>query len=304
VDQLAEVKSVVPRITRKSGWAVLNADDPRVLAMRPAIKARVWVFSRYPDSPAVRDVISDGGRATTVIDGWISVLGPNADPDPLVELADVPITLSGLSHFNVENALAAASAALAIGIPRAMVVEGLRTFRPGPEHNPGRMNIFSVPRPGGSAAVIIDSAHNEASLEALLEVLKGLRLPGARVLLGLGAVGDRTDELTETLGEIGARDSDIVAIGHKQKYLRGKTMDELETLLRAGAERVGVAHVPAYPTEVDCLAALVGQALPGDVIGLMCHAEQQEVYGWLEQQGATVDDPETLREKVLAARSQ
>ena len=31
VDQLAEVKAVVPRITRKDGWAVLNADDPRVL---------------------------------------------------------------------------------------------------------------------------------------------------------------------------------------------------------------------------------------------------------------------------------
>ena len=34
VDQLAEVKGVVPRITKKSGWAVLNADDPRVFAMR------------------------------------------------------------------------------------------------------------------------------------------------------------------------------------------------------------------------------------------------------------------------------
>ena len=28
VDQLAEVKGVVPRITKRSGWAVLNADDP------------------------------------------------------------------------------------------------------------------------------------------------------------------------------------------------------------------------------------------------------------------------------------
>ncbi len=35
LDQLAEVKGVVPRITRKDGWAVLNGDDPRVLAMRP-----------------------------------------------------------------------------------------------------------------------------------------------------------------------------------------------------------------------------------------------------------------------------
>ena len=52
VDQLAEVKSVVPRITRSDGWAVLNADDPRVLAMRSVVKAQPWVFSRDPDSPA------------------------------------------------------------------------------------------------------------------------------------------------------------------------------------------------------------------------------------------------------------
>ena len=302
LDQLAEVKGVVPRITRKGGWAVLNADDPRVFAMRTTLKAQPWVFSRDPDSPAIRETLNAGGRATTVIDGWIAVLLPHADPDPLVELVDVPVTLSGLSRFNVENALAAASAALAAGIPPGRVVEGLTSFRPGPEHNPGRMNIFSVPRGAGTATVVIDSAHNEASLEALLEVLDGLRPAGARVLLGLGAVGDRTDELTEMLGEIGARHSDVVAIGHKEKYLRGRTVEELETLLRAGAERVGVTDVPSHATEVACLAALVAQAEPGDVVGLMCHAEQQQVYSWLDAEGATVDDPDVLRDKVRAAQ--
>jgi cyanophycin synthetase len=303
LDQLAEVKGVVPRITRRSGWAVLNGDDPRVFAMHTATKAQPWIFSRDPDSPAIREVLNAGGRATTVIDGWISVLVPNADPDPLVELVDVPVTVSGLSHFNVENALAATSAALAVGVPRDRVIEGLRTFRPGPEHNWGRMNIFSVPRHGGRATVIIDNAHNEASLEALTEVMAGLRAGGGRLLLGLGAVGDRTDELIEALGEIGARASDVVAIGHKVKYLRGRSLEELERLLRTGAARVGVAEVPAYPSEVDCLAALVGQALPGDVVALMCHAEQKAVFAWLEEQGATVDTPEALRDKVRAARA-
>ena len=46
--------------------------------------------------------------------------------------------------------------------------------------------------------------------------------------------------------------------------------------MRAGAERVGVTDVVAYPTEVDGLAALVEQAEPGDVVGLMCHAEREE----------------------------
>ena len=299
VDQLAEVKAVVPRITRKGGWAVLNADDPRVFAMRNVIKASPWVFSRDPDSPAVREVLSHGGRATTVIDGWISVLAPGTDPDPLVELVDVPMTLAGLSRFNVENSLAAASAALAARIPRDQVVEGLRTFRPDAEHNPGRMNIFSV----GEVSVVIDLAHNEAGLEALIEIMNGIRRSGARLLLGLGAVGDRQDDLLEKLGEIGARDSDVLAIAHKQRYLRGRSMAELDALLRAGAERVGVTDVPSYPSEVDGLAGLVAQAAPGDVVALMCHEDREGVYAWLAEHGGTADTPEVLRDKVRAAQA-
>src|SRR4029079_18793099 len=210
----------------------------------------------------------------------------------------------GLSRFNVENALAAASAALAAGIARETVVEGLRSFRPGGEHNPGRMNLFTVPLAepvGGAATVVIDLAHNEAGLEALLEIMAGVRAPGARLLLGLGAVGDRTDELLGRLGEIGGMGADVVAIGHKERYLRGRTREELDGLLRDGAERVGVTDVTSYDTEVECLAGLVAQARPGDVVGLMCHAQRQEVYAWIEQHRGTPDSPEDLGAKVRAA---
>ena len=175
VDQLAEVKGVVPRITKKTGWAVLNADDPRVFAMRTTTPARPWVFSRDPDSPALREILSSGGRATTIIDGWVTVL-EGGRADPLLEIVDVPMTLSGLSRFNVENALAAASAALAAGIERRHVIAGLRSFRPDAEHNPGRMNIFTLPIPSGDVSVVMDLAHNEAGLEAMIEIMRGLRV--------------------------------------------------------------------------------------------------------------------------------
>jgi cyanophycin synthetase len=300
LDQLAEVKGVVPRITKASGWAVLNADDPRVYATRTSIKAKPWVFSRDPDSPAIRETLSDGGRATTVIDGWLSVLYPDSDADPLVEVVDIPMTLAGLSRFNVENALGAASAALAVGLPREAVVEGLRSFRPDPAHNPGRMNFFS----GDDVSVVVDLAHNEAGLESLVEIMNGVRRPGARLLLGLGAVGDRQDDLVDRLGEMGARDADVVVVAHKTGYLRGRTTEELDALFRAGAARVGVEDVPSYPTEVAGLAALVEQAGPGDVVALMCHEDRQGVYDWLADHGFTIDAPETLRDKVRAASAQ
>ena len=297
LDQLAEVKSVVSRITRPEGWAVLNGDDPRVYATRTSLRARPWVFSRDPDSPAIRETLNAGGRATTVIDGWLSVLAPGADPDPLVEVADIPMTLAGLSRFNVENALGAASAALGVGLPREAVVAGLRSFRPDPEHNPGRMNFFSR----ADVSVVVDLAHNEAGLEALLEIMAGVRRPGARLLLAMGAVGDRQDDLVGSLGEMAARDADVVVIAHKQRYLRGRTTEELDALFRAGAARVGRHDVPSHPTEVAALRTLVEQASPGDVVGLMCHEDREGVYAWLAAEGFTADTPETLRDKVGAA---
>jgi cyanophycin synthetase len=299
LDQLAEVKSVVARITRKDGWAVLNADDPRVIAMAGQVRAQHWVFSREPEAPGVREALSGGGRATTVIDGWVCVLSPGRDPEPVIELAHVPMTLSGLSRFNVENALAATSAALAIGIDLETVRRGLATFHPDPEHNPGRMNLFSL----RGVTVVLDLAHNEAGLQAMIEIMNGVRHPGARLLLALGAVGDRQDELLELLGELAARDCDEVVIAHKERYLRGRSRDDLEQLLRRGAERVGGVVGEVFDTEVEALASLVQRGQPGDVVGLMCHAERHEAYAWLSEQGASVDDPTTLTAKVRAANS-
>ena len=298
LDQLAEVKGVVVRITRPDGWAVLNGDDPRVYAARTAIKAQPWVFSRDPDAPAIRETLSAGGRATTVIDGWLSVLRPGTDPDPLVEVVEIPMTLAGLSRFNVENALGAASAALAVGLPRAAVVAGLTSFSPDPAHNPGRMNFFSRE----DVSVVVDLAHNEAGLEALLEIMRGVRRPGARLLLGLGAVGDRQDDVIERLGELAARDTDVTVVAHKARYLRGRSNAELDALFRAGAARVGVADLTSCPSELDALRELVAQAHAGDVVALMCHEDRQVVYDWLAEQGFTVDTPDTLRDKVRVAR--
>src|SRR5262249_33665056 len=127
LDQLAEVKATITKITRANGWDVLNADDPRVLAMRRGARGHPWLFSLDPDHPAMRTALDERGRATTVIDGWLTVLSPGAH-SPLVPLLDVPLTLAGISRNNTMNALAATSAALAIGIGHDAVVRGLRSF--------------------------------------------------------------------------------------------------------------------------------------------------------------------------------
>ena len=304
LDQLAEVKAIVTRVTRPAGWVVLSGDDPRVWAMRHGIRARPWVFTADPDSPALREALGAGGRAVTVLDDHLTVLTADGAPDRLVRVVDVPMTMAGLSRHNVLNALAAAAAALGLGLDRAAVVAGLRTFRPDDVLNPGRMNTYSVPVDGGSATVVVDLAHNEAGLEALLDVGRGLVAPGGVLHLGLGAVGDRTDDLLESLGELAGLRADHVVITHKEKYLRGRTRGELGSHLLAGLGRAGVADVASYDTEVAGLQACLAAAGDGDVVALMCHAQREEVRVWLGEHGATADDADTVRRKVVRARGE
>ena len=295
IDQLAEVKAVITRVTRRDGWVVLNGDDPRTFAMRLAVDARVCVFSRDPDSPSLRAVLTEGGRAVTLIDGAVTVIDPRAEPDGLVPVVDVPVTLSGLSHVNVENVLAATGAALGVGLSREAVIEGLRSFRPGPDDNPGRMNIYDL----AGVTVVVDLAHNEAGVHALMEVLTGLRAPGRQVRMVMSTPGDRTDEIIRGVAEIAARGADQVVIGHKEHYLRGRDVAGLTALLREGASAVGVGDVPSYRTELDGMRALIDGSGAGDVVGVMCHAERTEIAAWLAAAGATVDSPERIRAKVL-----
>ena len=171
------------------------------------------------------------------------------------------MTLAGLSRVNVENVLAVTSATLALGFTYAQVADGLRSFSPG-EDNPGRMNVWSLPREGSDpVSVVIDLAHNEAGLEALLEIMNGIRPPGGRLLLGVGSAGDRSDEVFVRLGEMAAVGADVVEIAHKTEYLRGRTTDAVGRLIMAGAAHAGVDRLPEHQTEVGCLVSLISQSL-------------------------------------------
>jgi cyanophycin synthetase len=302
LDQLAEVKAVITKITKPTGWCVLNADDPRTFAMRLGTKARVWVFTTDPNSPAARAVLDHGGRVTTVIDGWVSVLQPGADPLPVVPVVDVGMTLAGLSRVNVENTLAVTSAALAIGLGVDQVADGLRAFDPG-EDNPGRMNVWTVPVDGGEVSVVIDLAHNEAGLQALIEIARGIKPGSGRLLLGVGTAGDRGDDIFVTIGEIAALAGDVVEIAHKDEYLRGRPMAELGALIKEGAEHAGVTITAEHPGEVAALASLVGQAGPGDVVAMMTHQDRERVDAWLVEHGGRRDTVADLQAKVERADS-
>src|SRR5207248_3303916 len=161
------------RITKPEGWDVLNADDPRVLAMRRLAAGRPWLFSLDADHPAIRTTLAEGGRAISVLDGALMVMTSRRHAHRLLPVEEVPVTLAGISNHNLRNAMAAAAAALGAGLPEEAVVEGLRTFVLDPERNPGRANLFEV----DGRVVVIDYAHNEDGMRGLIEICQGLGAP-------------------------------------------------------------------------------------------------------------------------------
>lgn len=299
LDQLAEVKSTIVKITKSTGWAVLNADDDRVRRMTSVTRARPWFYSIDEDNPHLAQALDADGRVTTVLDGAIVVLRRGFDPQVLIDVTDVPLTLAGLSKVNLSNALAAASATLAIGIDAEKVREGLRTFEPDPALNPGRMNVYDL----HGKTIVIDLAHNEASLDALLEVGLGLRAPGRELWTVLGTAGDRPDDAIHAMGATAAQLSNHLAIAEKEKYRRDREVGEMGALFRGGAAEGGALDVPIWPTELEATQHLTSSAATGDVIAVMCQAERLAIDDWIRSEGGKSLQAGEVRDLVLAARS-
>lgn len=299
LDQLAEVKASITRITRPQGWDVLNADDPRVLAMRRLASGRPWLFSLDADHPAIRTTLAEGGRAISVLDGALVAMTSGRQGHRLLPIEDVPVTLAGISSHNLSNAMAAAAAALGAGIPEEAVVEGLRSFVLDPGHNPGRANIFEI----DGRVVVIDYAHNEDGMRGLIEIARGLRAPGARIFLTFGSAGDRTNAILHRLGYTAARGPDRVAIAHLHRYLRGRDPQDLADRLQAGLKDGGQPQAPVFPNEIEALEWMLDQSAPNDVIAITALAQRPEVFQYLRDRGGAPVGPPRIRELVSRGRS-
>ena len=99
-------------------YAVLNADDPAVMALAPTILARKILFSRQGELP----------EGLFVEDGHVIYRAGNLER-VLLTTKDIPLR----GEFNVENVLAAAAAACAVGADFEAIRRAVAAFR-GVEH--------------------------------------------------------------------------------------------------------------------------------------------------------------------------
>jgi len=296
--ELAEVKSTICRITRPEGWVVLNADDPLVAAVARRVRGQVAYFTLGGrGSRTVQRHRAGGGRAYLVHRGVIVEAAGEVETE-IVEVSRVPITIGGLAQYNVANALAAAGGARGVGATIDQVRNGLTAFAPTTERSPGRLNLFRL----GSNVVIVDFAHNEAGIAAVLDVAEGIAAGAAAraspITAIIGTAGDRPDDTLRGIGRIAASRAQRVVIKQTLKYLRGRSAESVVGELLSGVTAAGrpAAEVPVYRTETEALEAELGGAAGAAgstgrpdgsrVIVLMCHEERVEVFELLARLGA------------------
>lgn len=280
LEMLTEVKAVVARVTHPEGFAVLNADDPRVLSVREVIVARPFLFSRRQDNPTVVEHVRSGGWALVVSDGAI-VWHHDGVHQHIVTLDEVPITFRGRAEHMVENALAATAACLAVGLDAAQVAEGLRKFRNRPDQNRGRLNVYEV----DGATVVVDFAHNEAGLKHLLQFARGFCAEGGRLYAVVGTAGDRDDTALKGIATIAAEQADGVVIKDTEKYLRGRSAGEMPGIMRG---IVGDSLICMSPNEREGFHRGLELLARGDVLAVMCIEDYDEILAYLDEHGTSL----------------
>src|SRR5256714_667560 len=218
LDQVARAKGELVEALPADGVAILNADDPRVLAMAERTEARVVTFTASPHARTSRVAQPSVGAADICLDELgrpsFTLLTPEGS---------APVTLRLHGAHNVPNALAAAALARELG----MDLDGIAD-RLGAAVARSRWRMEVHQRADG--VTVINDAYNanpesvRAAIDALAHLAQGGR---AFAVLGhMAELGGTSRASHEDIGEYAARIGDtglagLIAVGEEAAPLLG-----------------------------------------------------------------------------------
>ena len=230
IEQLARAKGVVPETVRQGGYAILNADDDLVYAMRKTVQANVALFSMDENNPRIKAIAKMGGLSAIYEEGYITICRGDWKMR-VTKAVNVPLTFGGKATFMIQNVLPAALTAYTQGLGIEDIKVALESFIPSPGQTPGRLNMFEFQH----FKVLLDYAHNPAGLTALKNML--VNMDGSPKVGIIAGIGDRRDEDNIGIGQVAAEMFDEIII-RQDKHLRGKTEKEIIDLLHEGIKKI------------------------------------------------------------------
>jgi len=185
MDAYLKAKARLLDYLKRNGAAVINADAPEWAALAPS--SRVVTFGARTDA----DIRARNVRFTSEGSEW-TLVTPRSSAD---------VTLPLIGEINVENALAAAASAFALGQAADAIAARLNSV----PQVAGRLEVIST-RP----TVVRDYAHTPDALERSLKTARGFTRGKLIVVFGCG--GDRDRGKRPLMGEIAEKEADYAIV--------------------------------------------------------------------------------------------
>ena len=268
-EQLARVKRVIVEAVSPTGYAVLNADDPLTANMAEFCPGKTLFFSRSPSNPIVVAHRAKGGKVVYVRNNCI--MAAEGSWEARIALLDsVPLTFGGAIGFQVENAMAAASAAWTLGVAFEVIRHALETFVNDTQKVPARFNVLQFQ----GSTIVIDYGHNAAALMALCDAFD--KMPHERRLIVYTAAGDRRDEDIIRQAELIGNAFDVMFL-YEDACTRGRVDGEVCRLMREGfarGTRLQPQNVIETRGEMRAIEMTLRKMVPGDLV--LIQADQVE----------------------------
>jgi cyanophycin synthetase len=275
LEDLARVKSVIPRAVSKKGFAVLNAEDELVYKMRELTDGHVVLFSMDENNKNI-DRQARRGRISCVFEnGYVTILKGKWKVR-IEKVQNIPLTYGGRAEFMIQNVLAATLSCFMHGVSLEDLRSGLTTFNAGTAQTPGRLNFVEI----GDVTVLMDYAHNPAGLNGLVKFIS--KLPNKYRTVVLNGTGDRRDDDIREFGKIAADAFDRIVIrtGH---YLRGRTPDELHNLLHEGiAQSENQPQVRLIPAGREAIHHAIKNGRKGELVVTLADKVRDDI-GYVQE---------------------
>jgi len=273
---LAKASLFTPRHSR-AGVVAVDGDWGRRLAAQAEVPVTTVRTEESPSADgADADVVVTDVRPTRSGSTFRLLPRPGT---PLADRLGGPLELTAAlpGAFNVANAALAAVAALEAGLDPQAVQQGLASAA----GVPGRMERVASAAEADEPLVVVDYAHTPDAVERVLQTLRPATT--GRLVVVLGAGGDRDRAKRPVMGEVAARLADLVVVTDDNP--RSEDPAAVRAAVLAGTR--GPAAVRAVEVrEVGDRRSAIAVALaactgPGDTVLLAGkgHESGQEVAG-------------------------
>ncbi|MFT4265329.1 MAG: UDP-N-acetylmuramoyl-L-alanyl-D-glutamate--2,6-diaminopimelate ligase [Nocardioides sp.] len=274
---LAKASLFTPERARRG---VVNVDDEHGRRLASEARIPIATMTTHPEAREADWQAHDvalGPEGST-----FTVLGPHG------ERIEARCPLPG--DFNVANTLAAIAAAGEAGLDPRRVAQGIATSR----GVPGRLERVSAGPGDQDLTVVVDYAHKPDAVEAAIRTLRPLT--DGRVIVVLGAGGDRDQGKRPIMGEIAARLADLVIVTDDNPRSEEPAAIRAQVLAGAAQAGGGSADVRDIGDRSAAIATAVAEAAAGDIVLIAGkgHETGQEIAGEIHP----FDDRDVAREAL------